>query len=408
MKRLVALLLLAGVVAYVLLRDGGAPAKRSDPQGSLPEREAPVPEPEPGRAAPRDFADLLAQEPGAATEDAAAALRRLLRTDPDARREAEARLLADDTPRELRMALGLVLGTLPGSDPVLREALAKFRGDLEVARCLVFALGATREPLEDDEVFGLGDRPWGVHGPQGLGITVRRLIEDAETRALLEQCLADERGGLREAAAIALRHTLSDTGVRSSFLATLGGEASDDVALVLGESLAGWAGRAPEGAERIQVVAALLARAGDDALDGYRFRMEDDFARLTLDDAAIATLAEYASPSRPFAVRSFGLTALAAAAPETARSLLEEFATREREVPVRDLSARLLGTLPLEQKTLEVLARISREDEAWNVRYQAVEALARHKDEKTAAAALQAATADPDERVAKRARAALQ
>ena len=110
-----------------------------------------------------------------AAQDAAAALRRLLRRDAEARRGAAARLLAGETPRVLRMVLALVLGTLPGGeqDAVLIDALERFAKDTAVARCILLALGATRDPPDDDDVFGLGDRPGGVHGPGGVGITVR-------------------------------------------------------------------------------------------------------------------------------------------------------------------------------------------------------------------------------------------
>jgi hypothetical protein len=350
---------------------------------------------------------LLRSGDAGITQAAAASLRRLLRTDPAARERAADRLLAEETPRELRMALAFVLGTLPGADPVLREALARFGDDADVARCLIFALGATREPLEDDDVFGLGDQPWGVSGPQGLGITVRRSIEDPETRAAIATSLADERGPVREAAAIALRHSTRTPQVRSEFLAAVRGESSDDVALVLGEALAVWAGSVRTGSERTEIVRTLLARVGDEGLDGFRFRMEDDFRRIALDESHQATLAEYAQPARAYTVRSFALSALAAGAPERARVLLEECAAGDRETAVRDLAARLLGSLPESAGTIRVLVAASRGDKAWNVRYQAVDALARFAKNKTAAAALKAATADPDRRVAQRARAAL-
>ena len=51
--------------------------------------------------------------------------------------------------------------------------------------------------------------------------------------------------------------------VRTEFVAALQEEATDDVATVLGESLAEWAGAVPQGAERTTIVGILLARAGD-------------------------------------------------------------------------------------------------------------------------------------------------
>jgi hypothetical protein len=62
-------------------------------------------------------------------------------------------------------------------------------------------------------------------------------------------------------------------------------EPADSVAAVLGEALAVRAGRTEDPGERRRIAAALLARAGDDGLDGYRFRMEDDLERVALEAA---------------------------------------------------------------------------------------------------------------------------
>jgi hypothetical protein len=403
-----ALLLAAAVVVGVALwlaplKDS---AQRSAPLRPAGEVEAPRASSAVGGASPAK-ADALRASLAAgevqATRDAAAALRRRLRTNPAARERAEQLLLAEDTPRELRMALAFVLGTLGGSDPVLLEALRSFHADAEFVRCLIFALGATRDPPEDDEVFGLGDRPWGVHGPGGLGITVRRRIEDSEVRQALAGHLSDARSSVREAGAIALRHSIAIAPVRSEFLSTLRAESSDDVATVLGEALAVWAGGAPQGAEQTAIVATLLARAGEEGLDGYRFRMEDDFRRIPLDEAQQVTLQEYARPAHAYAVRSFALSALVAAAPAAARPLCEELLAQDTDAAIRDLAARLLGTLPRDGRTLEALVAASRDDAAWHVRYQALDALSRFRTDGRAAAAIRAAIEDADERVAKRA-----
>ncbi len=350
-------------------------------------------------------------------QGAAAALRRLLRRDTAARQRAEGLLLGEDTPRELRMALAIVLGTVPGnvSDAALLNALERVEGDVDLKRCILFALGATREPPDDDEVFGLGDRPWGVQGPAGLGITVRREIEDPNVRQAIALRLSDAEAGVREAAAVALRHTTHEPDTRGALLAALRAEASDDVALVLGEALAVWAGSVREEAASAEVVTALLARAGDPSLEGYRFRMENDFRRIRLTDGQRELLAEYAHPARPFEVRSFAMSVLAAAARHSgavamteARTLLERYLGADREDAIRDLSARLLGTLAPDSGTITKLAAASRADRAWNVRYQALDALARFAPDSRALEALRAATADADERVASRARELLE
>jgi len=349
----------------------------------------------------------------AQAQAAAATLRRLLRLDEEARRMAESLLLDEQTGRELRMALALVLGTLPGgaADPALLEALGRFASDAAFVRCGLLALGATREPPEDDEIFGLGDRPWGASGPGGLGITVRRFIGDPHLRQTLALYLEDERGEVRQAAAVVLRHTVSVREVRHAFLAALATENRDEVALELGESLASWAGGAKDPEGRAEVVARLLARAADKGLDGYRFRIEDDFRRVALDGGQRTLLREYARPARPFGVRGFALEVLAGSAVRSGgravcetRELLEETLAGDPESAIRDLSARLLGRLPYDRRTVERLAAVTRRDAAWNVRYTALGALGSFSPRPEALLALRAAVADPDTRVAERAR----
>jgi hypothetical protein len=351
---------------------------------------------------------------GPAAQDAAAEWRRLLRTDEDARRAAEAALLDSRTPRDLRMVLAFVLGTLHGSDAVLLEALRRFPEDPEFVRCALLALGATREPEEEDEVFDLGARPYGVDGPFGLGITVRREIEDPHVRAAIEGHLAADEAAVRRAAATALRSTVDQLDVRDAFLAALVAEADDGVAGVVGEALAEWAGGERDDAGRSQVVRTLLLRAGDEGLDGYRFRLEDDFGRIPLAATERVVLLGLARPPRPLEIRSFALTALRASAERSggdalaeARELLETSLSEDPESAVRDLAARLLGQLPAADDSVARLARAASGDAEWRVRYAAVEALAACGGA-AALAALREASTDADARVAARARELLE
>jgi len=339
---------------------------------------------------------------------AAAALRRLLRTDDSARRDVEARLLAPETPRELRMAFAFILGTLPGgpADRVLIEALGAFADDAAFVRCALLALGATRDPPDDDEIFEMGDRPWGHHGPGGLGITVQRAIEDPSVRAALGEHFERDETVLREAAALALRHTLAVSEVRDLFLAVLASEPADDVAGELGEALADWAGSAT-GPERTAVVTRLIERAGEEGLEGYRFRMEDDFTRLALSATDRDRIASYTEPTRPFGVRDFALGILTSTAQRSgtdavafARATLTRYLQGDEQAAIRDRTAGLLGTLPRDPLTLRALAATARSDAAWNVRYSAVASLGRYKDAPEAKETLRAATKDKEPRVA--------
>jgi hypothetical protein len=349
---------------------------------------------------------------GTPAAEAAASLRNALRTDPKAWQEARAALLDPSTPTGVRQALALIFGTFDGAanDTALLEALHRFPEDTEFVRCALLGLGGAREPEDDDEVFGLGDRPWGAKGPGGLGITVRREIADAGTRAALGEFLARPEPALRAAAAQALRHSTASDDVRDSFLLALGTERFDDVAWVLGESLAVRAGSTADAADRARIVNTLLGRAGDEALDAYRFRMEDDFERVSLDPAARSSLRTLAEPSHPFAVRSFALSAAARSAAASgaeavaeARALLLSLLRADRDAAVRDLAARLLARLTWDAPTGEGLAAAAKSDAAWNVRFTALEALASFGKRTGVAEALEAARKDSDERVAARA-----
>lgn len=307
------------------------------------------------------------------------------------------------------MVLAIVLGTLSGNDDVLLDGLGRFAEDAGFVRCVLLALGAMREPEDDDEVFDLGSRPWGEKGPGDLGITVRRAIDDAVVRNAIASRLESDAEEVRRAAAAALRHSLANADARRAFLSRLEREGDDDVAMVLGEALAVRAGDEAEPLARSEIVAALLRRAGEEGFDGYRFRMEDDFQRIALGPAERETLAELARGPHPFRVRSFAISALGAQAIrggaealDETRALLGACLDDDPEAAVRDLAARLLGKLPPDEGSLARLAQAASMDPAWRVRYAAVEALGAAGP--GALEALRAASADPDERVAARAR----
>ncbi len=407
------------VAGFILLRthpSSRAPARRDTgfPEGvehAPPGTSASLPPEEVG-ALPLLAALQAALEHGggAPAQDAAAALRRLVRTDEAALRAAQKELLAAGTPRDVRMALALVLGTLPGSDDVLLEAARRFAEDAEFVRCALLALGATREPEDEDEIFDLGDRPWGERGPLGLGITVRRSIDDARVRSSVASWLEDDAIAVRRAAAVALRQSLAAADTRDAFLSQLEREESDEVASVVGEALARRAGEEGDAA-RAAIVGVLLRRAADEGFDGYRFRLEDDLGSVALTPSERMALLDLARAPHPFGVRSFALSALGAGAPRwgaeavtEARRLFEAFLREDADDAVRDIAARLLGKLPADDGSVALLARAASADAAWRVRYSAVEALAASGPTATVLAALKAAAADADERVAARAR----
>jgi hypothetical protein len=265
------------------------------------------------------------------------------------------------------------------------------------------ALGATRTPPDKDEVFGLGDRPWGQDGPGGLGITVRRSIDDDETRRALEARLSDATSTTRWAAATALRHSTAAPDVREAFERSLALETDDAPAAVVGETLAAVARRA-DAPDRDRVLRLLVARAGLDGMDGLRFRVIDDLAGAALPAEVRATLAAYAELPHPFGLRSFALEVLAGAASvddaarRDVRALLARFLRVDADAAIRDVAARMLRKTGTDAVAADALLRAVREDAAWNVRYAALDSLVAVASP-DAVAALAAASHDSDERV---------
>jgi len=83
-------------------------------------------------------------------------------------------------------------------------------------------------------------------------------------------------------------------------------------------------------------------------------------------------------------MRSFALTVLGGAASHggdeatrSARALLDSTLASDLDPALRDLSARLLSRLPADDTSVGLLAHAGREDAAWNVRYTAIETLAK-------------------------------
>jgi hypothetical protein len=353
------------------------------------------------------LARLTAGDPETASAEAAA-LRRAMRLDPGLLRTALARLRDPSLPEEQRTALALILGTIASAevDPGLLAALADPAAGQELRRALLLALGATRDTAEDDEVFGLGDNPWGQHGPAGLGITIRREIADAAVLEALSAHLGVDDPGLRRVAATSLRHSLGAGNARDSFRNRLAIEPEDGVAAILGEALVGHARRVEDPVERDRIVEEVLARASTPAFDALRFRIEDDLSGMPLPESARTTLAAMAEPASPFGERAFAFTVLArsaAAGDATAvartRTLLRSALAADRAAPVRDLSARLLRHLPPDPADRPVLVKAAREDPAWNVRYTALETLAKVAPTE-ARPVLESAREDRDPRVA--------
>jgi hypothetical protein len=419
--------LVAGLgIAWWLRSDREPPGPDRERAAEAPERGRPstratsTPAPSPDDSTPAvaaaktpvdEFAERLSGGDAEAVRAAAAELRRRARTDDAAWRDLAARLLDPATPEKLREALAFVAGTIdsPRTDPLLLDALAQFGATPEFARAALLALGARRTPPDEDEVFGMGERPWGAEGPGGLGITVRRDISDAATRAAISGRLAREESIVRRAATVSLRHSLAASDARTAFVDALSSETSDVVAQELGESLV-QAARSVEPTERSRVLGLVLRRAADEPLDGLRFRIEDDLQSTPLTDADRRALVALAGPAHPYARRAFAMTVLSGAAKAGGDAAVREAravlvaALADADPPTRDLAARLFARLPSDPATDATLARLAHDDPEWNVRYTALETLAAVAPPHVARRAITAAVEDPEKRVVSKAR----
>jgi hypothetical protein len=138
--------------------------------------------------------------------------------------------------------------------------------------------------------------------------------------------------------------------------------------------------------------------------------MENDLSGLPLSAERRTALTELTGASHEFGVRSFALQILAETAEASGgdavrdtRRLLAGLLTSDLAVPARDLSARLLRSVPADDESLAALASAAHKDVAWNVRYTAIETYAKVAPAAESRALLEAAAADTDERVRTRA-----
>jgi hypothetical protein len=407
-------------------RDGVAPTK--PPRGPRPRKsdgvEPPASPTDGGSTVARESVDGLAESLRTGDVErqrvAAGALRRLLAADVAARRDVAAALVAADTPEALRAALALVLGTVesPETDPALLAALDRFGSSPEFACAAIHALGAAREAAADDDVFGPADRPFAVGGLGGIGVLVRRVVQDETVRGRIARFLRGGEPEVRVAAAETLRHSLVYPDARAQFAAALGAETDGVVGARLGEPLAGAVRWMPDGDERRRMLDLLLARASVDSFDVYRSDIDDQLRGLPLTSGQRDALAACAAPGRSDDAREFALTLLAKSAVATlhvrggggedavreTRNLLTVDLASDASEGIRRLAASLLRELPRDDAAIQALASAARNDAAPAVRLAALDTLGQFGNVAAARDAIDAAATDADADVAAKAK----
>ncbi|MGC6486058.1 MAG: hypothetical protein ACON4Z_00295, partial [Planctomycetota bacterium] len=341
--------------------------------------------------------------------DAAAAMRRLVRTDPGARSEAYAALLADDTPDAQRRALAMILGTLAveGVDEVLLAAVDRFRADPATVVALIAALGALRDPPDDDDVFDMEAAPhFAVHGPGGMGITVRNVIRDPAVEAKLGELLLDrEQRGVRLAAANALQFSVGREFTRTRFRTALAAETDDAVAALLGQNLGLWT-RRKQGEEAQHIVDEVVQASGRPGFDEYRLRMETALHESSFNQDTMTQLRSWSQPGMSYELRSFAYSVLLGQRPvdPQSRAAIVRAAAGDPDRAIQDYALGLLARLPAGADSVQALRAVLTSSPDWSLRSSALRSLALLLRGAERASLLREAAEDVDARVARQAR----
>jgi len=360
---------------------------------------------DPFAAACTNLADAIK---GGNAADAAAQLRLLLRTDEAALSQAYAALLAEDTEDDLRHGIAMVLGTLAveGVDDVLMAALQQFDADSKMVVTLIAALGALRDPPDEDDVFDMTAAPhFGVHGPGGMGITVRNIIRDPRVEEALGNLLLDQdRRDVRMAAVNALQFSVDREFSRTRFRTALANELDDGVASMLAQSLGYWTRR--KGSQEAQhIVNEVVLAADRPGFDEYRMRVEKALQESVFDEMAFGQLKSWTESGMPFEMRSFAFSALLGqkSVDPATRSALVDIVASDPDRAMRDYAAQRLGQMPGGEDSKAALRSMFGGSSDWSLRVTALSSLVGLLSATERTALLRRAANDADPRVVRRA-----
>jgi hypothetical protein len=385
---------------------GRAARPAPEPDASAARREAPAPAH--AKPASTAFGDALATLTAAIraghAAQAAATVRRLVRIDEGARSEAYAALLADDTPGAQRRALAMILGTLAieGVDEVLLAAVDQFRGEPDTLIALIAGLGALRDPPDDDDVFDMNAAPhFAVHGPGGMGVTVRNVIRDPAVEAKLGELLLDrEQRGVRLAAANALQFSVDRDFTRIRFRTALAAEMDDAVAALLGQNLGLWT-RRKQGEEAQHIVDEVVQASGRPGFDEYRLRMETALHESSFHEDTMTQLRTWSQPGMSYELRTYAYSLLLGQQPvdPQSRAAIVRAAAGDPDRAIQDHALGLLARLPAGADSVAALRGVLAGSPDWSLRSSALRSLALLLRGAERDAALRQALTDVDARV---------
>jgi HEAT repeat protein len=310
---------------------------------------------------------------------AARSLRKSLLAFPERLAES-VRLLRDTAaPVDLRRAIAVVLGTLPGREG--KRAILEALRDGETAgleRTVILALGAAE--FDDGLEFERDDQPHSIQAAPGLAVFVMGPLEDPEARAEVGKYLAVLAADERRAAARVLRDSTGFPDVRRGFLDRLGSEPDGETLAEEAAALCRWTGKtARDDPERGAVLGRILDGIADSE-EIVRFRLTSPLSSVELLSSESGRLRELAGSASPDA-RAFACDVLGRrlgfsdVEDRDALPLLSKAAVSDPDSFVRKTAAVALSRLAQHPEVLRILTTVLQGDTEWSVRASAARAL---------------------------------
>ena len=362
-----------------------------------------------------DFDVLARSLREAAPEDvqsAAAQMRAQLRRNPALLDDLFKKLLEPSANVQEFANLALVAGSLGSRESTRRllRTLGQFRNDPARAEWILYALGTYKERPGWDERFSFSAKgPMVLITDDGLRTALFHEFTDPRIIGEILPFLGEGDANLRSAAILTLRHSLANPNVRNAFAQTLSNEGDYGNQANLSEALARISEKLPV-EEKAEMASRLLERALQPDGFAIRLKVETPLKGVPLDASQQNLLANLAtSPDlADSSTRKFALSLLANqhAQGDRANPILWTAATGDPEPTIRAAAIEHLRSHPVPPSPSRLIPILDA-DPDWNVRYAAVETLARIPSEEEAHNALNAlktaALNDPHPQVSARA-----
>jgi len=349
-------------------------------------------------------------------QDAAAKLRSELRNNPSRLAKIERLLLDPSTPLRTFANIALITGSLdtPEATQLLLTTLAQFKNEASRAEWILYALGTWKQFSDKNDRFAFAPNgPMILETSEGLATPLYHQFTKQSIYRQILPLLEKSSPNLRAAAILTMRHSLNQTPIRNAFLATLRWETDPGNQANLAEALARQAIKLPADSVKETVSLLLELATKPDALN-IRMKILSPLQGLPINKSQQDRLTNLASnpdlansTTRQFALSLLASRNIQANQPNP---ILWQSASNDPDPTVRAAAIEHIRNHPIPPSPSRVVPILD-SDPDWNVRYAAVETLARIPSEDEAHNALNAlkntARNDPNPEVAGRARSIL-